>query len=345
MIRRLRIMIRGAVQGVGFRPFVYGLATRLDLHGWVCNTSGGVEILVDGQNCYIEEFIRSLTLEKPPLAKIDSVRVEEVPCDPPPNFEIRESRELEGAYQPISADVAICPDCERELFNPRDKRYLYPFINCTHCGPRFTIIKDIPYDRPNTTMADFPMCEHCRAEYTDPLNRRFHAQPIACPECGPSVELRETHSQFPTSDPRISSIEIRVSAILKARRLLREGYIVAIKGLGGFHLACDASNPYTLAELRDRKGRSDKPFAVMAADISAVTSVCQMSKEEHLLLTSREKPSKTPRDGRPHFTYFSQNHLASSVGFPGRQTLITPICVTPPPLPRRSPRPRCSRGA
>jgi hydrogenase maturation protein HypF len=286
-----RISVKGVVQGVGFRPFVYGLATRLSLQGWVCNTSGGVEILVSGQNGHVEQFIRALTLEKPPLAKIDSVQVEEIRCDAALlNFEIRESQELDGAYQPISADVAICPDCERELFNPKDKRYLYPFINCTHCGPRFTIIRDIPYDRPNTTMADFPMCDDCRAEYTDPLDRRFHAQPIACPECGPFVELRETHSQFPASDPRISSIEIRVSAILKARRLLREGYIVAIKGLGGFHLACDASNPYTLAELRDRKGRSDKPFAVMAADIAVVASVCQMSKEEQLLLASREKP-------------------------------------------------------
>jgi len=284
------ISVKGVVQGVGFRPFVYGLATRLNLHGWVCNTSGGVEILIDGKNDYINEFIQSLALERPPLAKIDSIQVNEAPCDSSSNFEIRESQEIEGAYQPISADIAICPDCERELFNPKDKRYLYPFINCTHCGPRFTIIKNIPYDRPNTTMADFPMCDDCRAEYTDPLNRRFHAQPIACPECGPFIELRETHSQFPTSDPRISSIEIRVAAILKARRLLREGYIVAIKGLGGFHLACDASNPYTLAELRDRKGRNDKPFAVMAADITAVASVCHLQKEEHLLLASREKP-------------------------------------------------------
>jgi hydrogenase maturation protein HypF len=285
------ISVKGVVQGVGFRPFIYGLATRLHLHGWVYNTSGGVEILVEGQNRQIEEFIQSLTLEKPPLARIDAIQVEEAPCDEAPlKFEIRNSQALADVYQPISADVAICPDCERELFNPKDKRYLYPFINCTHCGPRFTIIRDIPYDRPNTTMADFPMCAHCRAEYTDPLNRRFHAQPIACPECGPFVELRETHSQFPTSDPRVSSIEIRVSAILKARRLLREGYTVAIKGLGGFHLACDASNPYTVAQLRDRKGRSDKPFAVMAADITAAAAICSLQKEEQLLLTGQEKP-------------------------------------------------------
>ncbi|HKG53677.1 MAG TPA: carbamoyltransferase HypF [Anaerolineales bacterium] len=284
------ISVKGVVQGVGFRPFVYGLATRLNLHGWVYNTSGGVEILVDGQYSNLEKFIQSLSLEKPPLAKIDSIQVEEAPDDTTLSFEIHASQTVEGAFQPISPDMAICPDCERELFNPKDKRYLYPFINCTHCGPRFTIIKDIPYDRPSTTMADFPMCEHCCTEYTDPLNRRFHAQPIACPECGPFVELRETHSQFPTTDPRISSIEIRTSAILKARRLLREGYIVAIKGLGGFHLACDASNPYTVAELRGRKGRVDKPFAVMAANIAAIASVCNIQKEELDLLSSREKP-------------------------------------------------------
>lgn len=284
------ISVKGVVQGVGFRPFVYGLATRLDLHGWVCNTSGGVEILVDGQSSRLEEFIRSLSLEKPPLAKIDSIQVEEAPHDSSSSFEIHESQAVDGAYQPISPDMAICPNCERELFDPKDKRYLYPFINCTHCGPRFTIIKDIPYDRPSTTMADFPMCHHCHTEYTNPLNRRFHAQPIACPECGPFVELRETHSQFPTTSPRISSIEIRTSAVLKARRLLREGYIVAIKGLGGFHLACDASNPFTVAELRERKGRIDKPFAVMAADITAIASVCELQKQERDLLTSREKP-------------------------------------------------------
>lgn len=298
------ISVKGVVQGVGFRPFVYGLATRLSLQGWVCNTSGGVEILVDGQNGQIEQFLRSLTLEKPPLAKIDSVNVEDIPCDDTPlKFEIRESQAVAGAFQPISADVGICPDCERELFNPKDKRYLYPFINCTHCGPRFTIIKDIPYDRPFTTMADFPMCDNCRTEYTDPLDRRFHAQPVACPECGPFVELRETHPQF--SEPHITSIEIRVSAILKARRLLREGYIVAIKGLGGFHLACDASNPYTLAQLRDRKGRSDKPFAVMSADIATAASICDVQKDEQLLLTSREKPivllAKRKQTGLPPY--------------------------------------------
>jgi len=320
------ISVKGVVQGVGFRPFVYGLATRLDLHGWVCNTSGGVEILVDGQTSNLERFVQSLSSEKPPLAWIDCIQVDEAPCDSSLTFEIRESLALNGAYQPISADMAICPDCERELFNPRDRRYLYPFINCTHCGPRFTIIRDIPYDRPSTTMADFPMCDHCREEYTDPLDRRFHAQPIACPECGPFVELRETHSQFPTSDPRVSSIEIRTSAILKARRLLREGYIVAIKGLGGFHLACDASNPYTVAELRDRKGRIDKPFAVMAANMTAVAAVCEVQKEERILLTSREKPivllKQLKQDGL-------QTYKVSELVAPSLDTLGVMLPYTP----------------
>src|SRR5215212_4998234 len=171
IIMAKHISITGVVQGVGFRPFVYGLATRLNLHGWVCNTLDGVEILIDGQNSNLEKFIQSLSLERPPLAKIDSLQVDEAPGDPSLNFEIRESQGGNSSDQPVSADIAICPDCERELFNPTDKRYLDPFINCLHCGPRFTIIKDVPYDRLHTTMADFPMCDHCRAEYTDPLNR------------------------------------------------------------------------------------------------------------------------------------------------------------------------------
>lgn len=321
------ISVTGVVQGVGFRPFVFGLATRLDLHGWVRNTSGGVEILVAGQNCNLEKFIQLLYLEKPVLAQIDTIRVEDTPEDLSLNFEIRESQSIQGDYQPVSADIAICPDCERELFNPKDKRYLYPFINCTHCGPRFTIIKEIPYDRSNTTMADFPMCDNCYAEYADPLNRRFHAQPIACPNCGPFVELRETHSQFPTSNPRISSIEIRTAAILKARRLLREGYIIAIKGLGGFHLACDASNPYTLAELRERKGRIDKPFAVMAANITAIASVCNIQKEEHLLLTSREKPIVllTRRKQTGSLTYKVSELVAPNLDTVGVMLPYTPL--------------------
>lgn len=285
------ILVKGVVQGVGFRPFVYGLATRLGLHGWVYNTSGGVEIHIEGDASTIECFIQSLITEKPPLAKIDSIDAQvEESDDMYSTFEILPSVDVENVYQPISADVAICPDCEHELFDPGDRRYLYPFINCTNCGPRFTIINEIPYDRAHTTMGEFEMCPQCSVEFKDPLNRRFHAQPIACPNCGPFVALRQDHSQFPGTSPRISSIECRESAILKARRLLSEGYIIAIKGLGGFHLACDASNSFTVEELRDRKGRVDKPFAVMAANIAAVKAVCDLSNEEHALLTCREKP-------------------------------------------------------
>ncbi|MGZ9221489.1 MAG: carbamoyltransferase HypF, partial [Anaerolineales bacterium] len=284
------ISVTGVVQGVGFRPFVYGLATRLDLHGWVCNTSRGVEILVDGPSSNLEKFTQSLTLEKPALAKIDAVRVEEAPRQSFSSFEIRESQSVEGDYQPISADIAICADCERELFDPDNRRYLYPFINCTNCGPRFTIIREIPYDRPKTTMADFLMCIDCLAEYNNPLNRRFHAQPVACPECGPFLELRETRPRSSNLDSLISSIEYRNFAVFKARRLLREGNIVAIKGLGGFHLACDASNSSAVAELRRRKGRAGKPFALMAANLRVIESICAVSDEESELLTGREKP-------------------------------------------------------
>jgi len=281
------ITVTGVVQGVGFRPFVYGLATRLDLHGWVRNTSGGVEIFVDGTIRNLEQFIRSLNIEKPPLAKIDSLSVEESQSSfTIPNFEIRDSKMVAGAYQPVSADVAICADCERELFDSKNRRYLYPFINCTNCGPRFTIIKDIPYDRPNTTMANFAMCEDCRGEYENPVNRRFHAQPIACPQCGPFVQLR----RILDVSKNIMSIDLNLSAISKTRHLLREGKIVAIKGLGGFHLACDASNVEAVNELRKRKGRVGKPFAIMAANMQTVLTFCKVNESECELLMGRQKP-------------------------------------------------------
>ena len=286
------ISITGVVHDVGFRPFVYGLATRLDLHGWVCKTSTtGVEIFIQGNPSNTEYFLQRLTTEKPPQARIESmeVRTEESRTELV-SFEILPSIDADDLFQPVPVDLAICPDCERELFDPRNRRYLYPFISCSHCGPRFSIIKAIPYDRPNTTMAEFEMCERCSAEYRDPLDRHFQAYSAACPDCGPFVALREIHSQFPYEGLKISSIEFRTSAILKARRLLREGYILGIKGLGGFHLVCDASNSLTVEELRDRKGRIDRPFALMASDLEMVHSICSLSREEVELLTSREKP-------------------------------------------------------
>lgn len=285
------ISVKGVVQGVGFRPFVYELATRLALQGWVCHTSGGVEIYIEGDPAHMDDFLRHLTIDKPQLARIDSLDVRTVePRGEYQSFEIFPSLDLDGDYQPIVPDLSICPDCERELFDPGNRRYLYPFINCTNCGPRFTIIRDMPYDRSHTSMAEFGMCKRCSEEYKDPQDRHFLAQPIACPDCGPFVALREIHSQIPYTGLKISSIEIRTSAILKARRLLREGYILGIKGVGGFHLACDASNSLTLEELRDRKGGIGKPFAIMASDLETVQSICNLSQSEAELLVSREKP-------------------------------------------------------
>ncbi|WP_345325503.1 acylphosphatase [Candidatus Villigracilis proximus] len=185
----LRVDITGIVQGVGFRPFVYNLATRLELKGWVKNTSAGVEIEVDGNHDTLDLFIQKLRDEAPALSSIDGFSASFRPANGFSSFDIRHSESVDGAFQPISPDVSICPDCLRELFDPNDRRYHYPFINCTNCGPRFTIIKDIPYDRPKTTMAGFPLCPDCEREYTDPTNRRFHAQPVACPVCGPKVWL------------------------------------------------------------------------------------------------------------------------------------------------------------
>lgn len=298
------ISVKGSVQGVGFAPFVHGLASRLQLRGWMCHTSGGAEILVQGQESNIDCFIRSLTVEAPSLAKIHSMAVSDViPACEYSTFDIRPSQPVPGTDGLIDLDMAICPDCERELFDPRERRYLYPFLHCASCGPRFSILRDLPYRRQTTTMSGFAMCGHCQMQFSNPQDRHFQAQAIACPECGPFIELRETHSQFPTSEHRVSSFEIHTSAILKARRLLREGYIIAIKGLGGFHLVCDALNPYSVAELRERKGRSDKPFAVMAASFTIVSSICEVSRAEHLLLSGRERPivllHKRPQAGIP----------------------------------------------
>jgi len=276
-----RIFVTGIVQGVGFRPFVYGLATRLGLHGWVCNTSAGVEIVVQGESAGVAMFIETLPVELPPLAHIDSLKVRDEADGAYERFEIRESESIAGAFQPISPDTAICPDCECELFDPHDRRYLYPFINCTNCGPRFTIIKNIPYDRLATTMAEFALCEACRAEYENPLDRRFHAQPEACSECGPNVWLVHQDS---------AAMDVNRGALLTARRLLREGRILAVKGLGGFHLACDASNSAAVEKLRQRKGRIGKPFALMAANLASIERLCFVGEAEQALLTGHEKP-------------------------------------------------------
>lgn len=276
----LKIHITGIVQGVGFRPFVYTLANRFGLKGWVKNTSAGVTMEVDGQQQVLDHFLNALSQEAPTLSKIVDIHTSLKPISHFSNFEIIESEEISTAFQPISPDIGTCPDCLKELFNPSDRRYRYPFINCTNCGPRFTIIEDIPYDRAKTTMANFPLCPDCSAEYFDPANRRFHAQPVACRVCGPKVWLESSSTQFdPDKDP-----------LVETQHLIAEGYIIAIKGLGGFHLACDATNSSAVEILRSRKLRVDKPFALMMPDIQTVENFCQVSPLERNLLESPQRP-------------------------------------------------------
>ncbi|NMC78929.1 MAG: carbamoyltransferase HypF [Chloroflexi bacterium] len=275
-----KIWVRGIVQGVGFRPFVYTQALQHHLSGWVRNTSSGVEIQVDGTRQNIQAFLEALHNNPPPLARIDQITAEECPPNGGSSFEIITSQSEAGQFIPISPDVSICEDCQRELFDPNDRRYRYPFINCTNCGPRFTIIKDIPYDRPNTTMASFAMCPECQAEYDDPLDRRFHAQPTACPVCGPHIWLESDGATLGAGE----------DALQTARRWLRQGKILAVKGLGGYHLACDATNPAAVAELRQRKRRTDKPFALMAFSMEQVERHCCVSAAEKELLLARQRP-------------------------------------------------------
>jgi hydrogenase maturation protein HypF len=278
------VHINGIVQGVGFRPYVYGLAARYELNGWVRNTSEGVDIEVTGPEDKLDHFISSLENETPPLAQIDSLHFEEISPDNHKSFQILHSRSVDGGFQPISPDVSICGDCLSELFTPADRRYRYPFINCTNCGPRFTIIKDIPYDRPQTTMAGFDLCPSCMTEYENPLDRRFHAQPVACPSCGPQVWL-EYAGQGGNNPAAVED-----SAIIETQELLAAGKIVAIKGLGGFHLACDAANSAAVQRLRERKDRPAKPLAMMMPDLKTIHEHCLVSNEESDLLSSAQRP-------------------------------------------------------
>jgi hydrogenase maturation protein HypF len=288
----LRVHITGLVQGVGFRPFVYNLATRLNLKGWVRNTSAGVEVEADGERDALDDFAKALRAEAPRLARIDALTASFGPARGFGSFDILGSESIPAAFQPVPADVAICDDCLRELFTPSDRRHHYPFINCTNCGPRFTIIQDIPYDRPKTTMAPFDMCPDCAREYADPSNRRFHAQPVACPVCGPRVWLEHgRHDAGGSNGAAGAAAGMEAgSAILETRRLLAEGGIVAIKGLGGFHLACDATNAGAVSELRRSKLRVDKPFALMMPDPATVQRHCLVGAEEGEALLSAARP-------------------------------------------------------
>ncbi|MBN1367009.1 MAG: carbamoyltransferase HypF [Dehalococcoidales bacterium] len=275
-----RITVNGIVQGVGFRPFVYRLAGEYGLKGWVRNTSGSVEIEVEGNEISLRDFITELKKAAPPASRIEKVRA--VACQPHGyvSFDIKESETETGQYQPVSPDIATCEDCRKEIFTPTDRRYRYSFTNCTNCGPRFTIIEDIPYDRPKTTMRKFKMCPQCQKEYDNPADRRFHAQPNACPVCGPRLEL---------VDNRGKPVKCN-DVIKKAAILLKNGEVLAVRGLGGFQLACDATNEKAVDLLRKRKHRPAKPFAVMAANPDEVEKYCKVSLAEAELLASPEAP-------------------------------------------------------
>lgn len=276
---RKRIEVKGIVQGVGFRPFIYKLAHKYELTGFVSNNNSGVEIEVEGVPESIDEFINRIAQESPPLSKINSIKQFSSSVNNSSNFIIKNSASTLGNKTFISPDVSICEDCKEELFDKHNRRYLYPFINCTNCGPRFTIIENIPYDRKFTTMKSFEMCDECNQEYKNPLDRRFHAQPNACPDCGPAVWLEYPNKKVNKDNPIDETIE-----------LLLKSNVVAIKGLGGFHLAVDANNEDAIKRLRQRKNREAKPLAIMVPDIKTVNLITYCSKEEERFLSSIERP-------------------------------------------------------
>ncbi|MBL8146221.1 MAG: carbamoyltransferase HypF [Anaerolineae bacterium] len=277
---RQRLRVQGVVQGVGFRPFVYGLAARYGLAGFVGNNSAGVFIEIEGPPPALEAFAAALRAETPPLAHIETIACEELAQQGGSGFVIVHSEAQAGALTLVSPDIAVCDDCLRELFDPANRRYRYPFINCTHCGPRYTIIRSLPYDRPQTTMAAFPLCPNCQREYENPLDRRFHAQPIACPVCGPQVWLEIGGERLSERDAAITAAQARLAA----------GEILAIKGIGGFHLACDATNDDAVLRLRERKGRAGKPFALMVRDLDEARTIACVNEAEASILTSRARP-------------------------------------------------------
>jgi len=280
-LRRVRARVDGTVQGVGYRPFVYRLADELGIAGWVLNDERGVLVEAEGSPDAVEAFVARLSSDAPPLAEVRGVRAEAVAVVGAAGFEIVASERGGAASAPVTPDSASCADCLAELADPDDRRHRYPFLNCTNCGPRFTIVQGIPYDRPLTTMAGFEMCDACQAEYEDPLDRRFHAQPNACPVCGPQARLLERDG---------TPVEGLEDPLAAAAQDLLDGRILAVKGLGGYHLACRADSEEAVAALRARKHREDRPFALLVADVEAARRVVELDEAEEALLTSRARP-------------------------------------------------------
>ena len=278
---RLKIVIHGAVQGAGFRPFVYRLATEMKLQGWISNSAQGVFIEVEGTKEVLDRFLLRLQKEIPPRAFIQSLEFSFLDPIGFEKFEIRESDATGAKTSIILPDIATCPDCLKEIFSPSNRRYLYPFTNCTNCGPRFSIIESLPYDRLNTSMKKFEMCPECRTEYENPIDRRFHAQPNACPTCGPQLQVWDTGGK---------KLAERHDALLQAVKAIEAGKIVAVKGIGGFHLMTDARNDEAVRRLRERKHREEKPFALMFPSLEDVKKECEVDKLEERLLLSPESP-------------------------------------------------------
>jgi hydrogenase maturation protein HypF len=288
-VRREALAVRGIVQGVGFRPFVYRLATEEHLAGSIGNDTDGVTIEIEGPTGSLDAFLARLRSEAPPLSRIDSVTARDIPPTGDKTFRIVASEVLGRVSTGIPADAATCPDCLRELLSPTDRRYRYPFLNCTNCGPRYTITRRIPYDRPQTSMARFKMCPACQAEYDDPFNRRFHAQPNACWDCGPQLSLVTADGTPVSSSDQVAETVARLAA----------GQILAIKGIGGFHLAVDANNESAVLRLRDRKHRYGKPLAVMVRDLDAARAICDLTEAEEKLLSTPARPIVLVRKRAP----------------------------------------------
>ncbi|HET9889282.1 MAG TPA: carbamoyltransferase HypF, partial [Mycobacterium sp.] len=279
---RQRVTVTGVVQGVGFRPFVHRIATELGLAGFVGNDSGAVFLEVQGPPAPVAEFGRRLRAEAPPLARITDVRVADVAADPacPPQFRIVPSQLAAGTTTPIPPDIAVCDDCIAELFDPLDRRYRHPFVTCTNCGPRFTIISQLPYDRPATTMSGFAMCARCATEYHDPADRRFHAQPIACPDCGPRLWFTSPAGRVSGSDAALTATQVALAS----------GAVVAIKGIGGYHLACTVDDAAAVDALRTRKARGAKPFAMLVRDLDVARRYAHVDEAEAAVLTGPARP-------------------------------------------------------
>ena len=293
-MKTVRIEVEGIVQGVGFRPFLHRLASQHHICGWVRNTSSGLEGILEGDPKELEHFIQELKSSPPPMALIEGIRLESARISSDPTrpskafngFTIRDSHIRAGSTL-ISPDIAMCPECEAELYTPTDRRYRYPFINCTNCGPRYTIIESLPYDRERTVMKEFSMCENCKNEYTDINDRRYHAQPDCCPECGPSVfYFRSPKDPADPSEPAVSGND----AFRRSQKLLADGGILAVKGIGGIHLACDALDCQAVRRLRRRKHRAEKPLAVMCRSLETARRICKITPEEEKLLTSPARP-------------------------------------------------------